>query len=414
MRRCVWIFLLCLVVSVPVLAQDTTGYPLPDSLQPITPENAGQLRPLASIGGDLMGEMAWSPDGKWLAVGTTGGVRVYDTADSRMLPRQYPGDRDVDFDSQGNLVSAGRVTDVVRGITTEGVPETGPSSRLTVIRREEGGEAVVVLTDRATGQETTLRTGLTGTVNAVVFSPDEQKVVIQVSVRQDQAGRPAMFLPAAQLWDVTESRLIAPLELNSSFDSFDIRFYAQGQRLVIASSLEINYEGPYALLQIWDVPTGHLLVTDETPISWIRISPDDRLLAYPAWDGVALWSDHEIGTLGNGTGLFPIFSPDGHWLAGYRPEGVFLWTIDPARLPGAPDKTLTECCIDNVVFSPDSARLAIYEHGINGYQTRLWNVEAEATEIATSSMGVPLQFSPDSRWILAKQQDSEIYALWDA
>src|SRR5690242_5588367 len=116
MRRLYFLLIILILCTLtPAAAQNSEGYPLPGTLQVITPENASHLGQQASIGGTLRGDLAWSADGKMLVVGTTASVRAYDATNWDAPPRQLPGGRDVRFDAAGNLVSGGKVTDVFTG-----------------------------------------------------------------------------------------------------------------------------------------------------------------------------------------------------------------------------------------------------------------------------------------------------------
>ncbi|MBN1221086.1 MAG: hypothetical protein JXM69_19345 [Anaerolineae bacterium] len=61
-------------LNLPVLAST----PVPMSNEPITPENVDQIQQLAVWGKGRIEQLAYSPDGKYLAVGTTAGVWIYD------------------------------------------------------------------------------------------------------------------------------------------------------------------------------------------------------------------------------------------------------------------------------------------------------------------------------------------------
>ena len=87
--RLIALFMIILLVNIPAAAQD--GYPLPENLPPITPENAAQVTELGRVGGVLPGDLVWSPDGTILAAGTSAGVKLYNADDLTSDPLQLSG-----------------------------------------------------------------------------------------------------------------------------------------------------------------------------------------------------------------------------------------------------------------------------------------------------------------------------------
>ncbi|HOG80227.1 MAG TPA: hypothetical protein PK454_10780, partial [Anaerolineaceae bacterium] len=69
------------------LADTRVGTPLPPTAEPITMGNIQNLSMLAQWGQGVLADVAYSPDGHWLAVATTVGVAMYDTQD--LTHRQY-------------------------------------------------------------------------------------------------------------------------------------------------------------------------------------------------------------------------------------------------------------------------------------------------------------------------------------
>lgn len=410
MRRLCLLLILFLCILTPASAQNQTGYPLPKTLQTITPDNAPQLSPLASIGGDLPGDLAWSPDGKTLAVGTTGGVRVYDSTDWNVPPKQFPGWKDVHFKDNINLVSGGKIIDIIGEKVISDVFNTTPSGKTAITYTDVDGHAAVVLTDIDSGAETILDTGMSGTINYLVFSPDEQFAAMKITTHTDLYPD---AVPAAQLWNAKTGTLITNLELEQSYDDpiETIGFHAQGKLLVI-SSYYYGEDGSTITVQLWNGRTGEKFKRSHDGDIPVRFSPDDQLTAFPTWEGISLWSDHEIGLL-KGEYMIPVFSPDGRMLAGYNVTSsiINLWNIDNALKLGSPDKVLAGKIINNVTFSPDGKILAANEYD---NRVRVWNLETDDVEVVISNVTGTLQFSPNSQWILAKQADTSQFALWDA
>jgi WD40 repeat protein len=106
--------------------------PLPQ--EPITPDNVDQIRELAMWGKGRIEQLAYSPDGKILAVGTTAGVWLYD-ADTLAELR---------FINTGNFVSSltfsedGTKLFVDSGASTVSVWDVATASRLSSRRIRDG------------------------------------------------------------------------------------------------------------------------------------------------------------------------------------------------------------------------------------------------------------------------------------
>lgn len=415
MRRLLLLFIVLLCVLTPASAQNQTGYPLPDNLQTITPDNATHLVPLASIGGDLPGGLAWSPDGKTLAVGTTGGVRAYDASNWDARPQNIPGWKDVRFDSDGNLISDNKVINVTTGaVIGEDVQKT-PSGKTSISYRTDGGKSVVVLTDITTGRETALNTGLTGTIEHVVFSPDEQFAALQTWATGDQDHQYPH--PTAQLWNLATVTLIASLDMYIPADYVNtIGFHHNGDLLVLGTYTQSDYGNNYSNLYIWNGRTGKPLNTQDPSnfaAHMVNFSADDQLLAFPVLDGMSLWSDHEIGTLEYQAFLIPAFSPGGTWLTGHYPGSseIDLWSKENALKLGKPDRILTGRDIGSMSFSPDDQLLAAEQPDDS---LRIWNLQSGETSLVINDIKTLDRFSPNSQWILGTQASSGNSALWDA
>ncbi|MEO8609591.1 MAG: WD40 repeat domain-containing protein [Chloroflexota bacterium] len=410
-RLCLLLIIFLLCTLTPAAAQNTDGYPLPDTLQVISPDNVSQLGQWASIGGDLPGDLAWSPDGKTLAVGTTGGVRVFDSSNWDTPPRQFPGWKDVQFNAAGNLISDGKVIDPNNGdILSDDSAHQTPSGKTEIAYGQVGSHAAVILTDVATYKQTLLDTGLSGTIQYVVFSPDEQFAALKMSAHTDANDG---LVPAAQLWNAKTGTLIDNLELEQSYDdAIDTFGFHAGGKLLVMSSYSYGEDGSTITVQIWDGRTAKKLSHPHTGDIPVVFSPDDQLTAFATWEGISLWSDHEMGLL-KGEYMTPVFSPNGRLIAGVNRASsiINVWNINNALKLGSPDKVLTGKIIDRVTISPDGKWLAANEYD---NQVRVWKLETAESQVVISNITGELQFSPNSQWILAQRTDTSHFALWDA
>jgi WD40 repeat protein len=339
-------------------------------------------------------------------------VRLYDAADWKAAPRQLPGWKDVRFDAAGNLISDGKVRLGNPDALSHNDVPTSPSGKIGIEYRQQEGKAVVVLTDLTSSKQTVLNTELVGTVNRVAFSPDEQYVAFEMTSHEKDANGWDEARPTAQLWNAATRTRVATLDIpifDLPVDTFT--FHAQGKLLVFSGS-SYDGDGMSYLVKIWDGRTGQEIPGTANAFVPVVFSPDDRWMAFPLWqDGIAFWSDHEIGKLGNFP-MTPLFSPNSKLLVGYDTEQIRIWKTESVETLKEPEYVLTGGTIQNkVFFSPDSHWLAVDELD---NLLRLWNVESGTVETVISNITAPFQFSPDSQWILAKQADSGKSALWDA
>ncbi|MDZ4763195.1 MAG: hypothetical protein SGI73_01490 [Chloroflexota bacterium] len=85
------------------------GFPLPPR-EPITPNNAARIEPLARLGDGVIRDVAWSPDGNTLAVASSIGVWLYDVGDLDAPGRLFEGQdgaESVAFNPNGQYIASG-------------------------------------------------------------------------------------------------------------------------------------------------------------------------------------------------------------------------------------------------------------------------------------------------------------------
>jgi len=407
---------LCLVflLTAPLAAQEQ--YPIPDDLQSITPGNADQLQPLASIGGILPGGLVWSPDGALLAVGTLVDVRLYNASDFESSPLVIPDYGETIFNAAGELMVNGQRYDTQTGEllgasqVLPAAPITSPSGNIVVRMRQQDGHLVVEL-DKTDGEVILLHPGAGYDFKQIVFSPDEQFAALILTFYP--AASPSA---AVQLWNVQAGDLVADLPL--SLEVLDtIAFHADGKLLVTAVTTNAPYGGIFADVQLWDGRTGENIGPSNYSYLPVRFSPDGQLLAFMTSQGIALWTDHEIGLLQftsySEAGLVPIvFSPDGGTIATVSGQEILLWDVNSKQPPDAPRKTLTtEAGIIDLLYSPDGTLLASIEAG--GI-IEVWNTQIDAphTRLSAADQISDVQFSPDGRLLRVSVYGGH-RSIWD-
>jgi WD40 repeat protein/serine/threonine protein kinase len=225
------------------------------------------LRTLAGHTG-YFSTLSFSPDGKWLAVGHDALVKIWDAGTGREA---------LVLKNQGRSVL--------------GVAFSPDGKRLAATSRE-----AVRVWDAETGEELLCLRGHAGTVNTVAFSPDGKRLA---SGSSDQM---------IKLWDVATGRLAFTLRGHTS-SIWSVAFSPDGKQLVSGDD-----EGT---VKLWDATTNPEALLLEGSLS-IAFSPDGKRLASGGPDKTI-----RIRDVGSGRELLRLegiagslaFSPDGKRLA---------------------------------------------------------------------------------------------------
>jgi len=285
----------------------------------ITTINATRLTQISEVRfdpWDLVVSLAWSPDGKIIALSSGGSVRLYETGDLEPLATLNIGalSHSLDFSSDGDLLAAGS-----RDGPSDGLLATG------------GNDAVARLWDIDTVENIETMIGGTFTVPAIAFSPDG-KVLAVVN------------------GDMVRLREIGSESIVGSFFSetplYNIAFSPDGDILAVG---DINNQ-----IRLWDPDEAFRTGVDQYPdpvilsghngadgtfsaLIWdLDFNPEGELLASAGGDGtIRLWdvaNGESLTTLmGHERGVTCVgFSPDGQFLASGSLDGTLrLWGIEP-------------------------------------------------------------------------------------
>jgi WD40 repeat protein len=364
------------------------------------------LRYYLLVSGSPVYGVAFSPDGKTVAVGDLGGrVGLWDVATGRQTVALNEGSPvyGVAFSRDGKTVAAGdagghvglwdvaarrRTATLAEGNPVYGVAFGRDGKTLAV--GDFGG--YVGLWDVAARRRTaSLNEG--SNVISVAFSPDGKTLAVG-----DAGGY-------VGLWDVASRRMITALNEGRLVDS--VAFGRDGKTLAVGDF------GGY--VGLWDVATGRQTVTlnEGSTVRGVAFSADGKTLAAADDDGhVGLWdvtARRQTATLAEGSSVYPVaFSRDGKTLAvGDFTGHVGLWDVAAARhtamAEGSP--------VYAVAFSRDGKTLAA---GDLGGHVGLWDVATGRQTVALNE-GSPVYgvaFSPDGKTVAV----GDLYGyvgLWD-
>ncbi len=316
----------------PTLTPKTVGRETSLSLSvlPILAENAAHVTQLIYLGIGWISEIAYSPDGRLLAVGTSVGVYLYDVAtlaEVRFL-KTRAAVASVSFSPHGDLLASGLADGTVRlwSVADERLLRTfkGHTGWVWSVAFSPDGDLLATGSADKTvclwrvADGTLLRTlnEHEGPVWSVDFSPDS---TLLASGAGDDAVR---------LWRVQDGRLLDTFKEHTS-DVRSVAFSPDGDLLATGSA-----DGT---VRLWQVADGALLRTldeHEGPVWSVAFSPDGVLLATGSWDKtVRLWHVYygvPLRTLRGHAGyvLSVAFSPDGTLLASGSGDGtVRLWGV---------------------------------------------------------------------------------------
>lgn len=321
--------------NTPTPTSTPTSTPTPVPPPVITAANAAQIDQSARIqqGWTWVEDIAWSPDGKTLAISANApGVWLYNAQDFNAAPRNLEHEYWV-------------------GVNT--IAWSPDSSRLAFGDSED---AIHVI-DAQSGTLLFTLKGHADFVEDVAFSPDGKLLASGSSDR------------TVRLWDMTTGQEVRLMEGHEGGVSA-VAWSPDGTQLVSGSG--------DSTARIWDVATGNTVRTFKTeyyPVDKIAWSADGTLIASGGYDGVVVWDaatgQQRYAMPSNGSAVGAVaFSPNGLILAsGHGDNSLHLWDMTTGRELAVLNRHTSG--IIAIVWSPDGSQLA----SASGDGTvRVWSV----------------------------------------
>ena len=324
----------------------------------------GRLRRTLTGRQGSVSALAFSPDGRALAVGGSSIVQVWDTTTGRprtSLTGKQDNVESVAFSPDGRTVAAGGRDNII-----EVWDSTNPEKP----------------TARKPNLPHTTLVGHSGAVMSLAFSPDASTLA---SGSDDHTVR---------LWHIPVGQA-----LSGSRNIVHAMAFSPDGRVLATTAGDA--------VRLWSTRTRRLRATlggHENGVDALAFSPDGRTLGVASGDTVQLWNTrtrHLRTTLtAHQNGIPAIaFNPDGHTLAtGGDYHTIRIWDTRTGRVRA----TLTghQNGVGSVAFSPDGRTLAT----AGDYTVRLWSMRTmRPRAILQYALGVDadtkVTFSPDGRTV---------------
>lgn len=369
-----------------------------DSLPIITADNIQQLVPISTLESSYLGDLVWSDDGRWLALGTShDGVQVFQANDLDVPPLILPAGTDVLFHPNNNyLASAGALWDIesqaeIFNFGEVDFQQFSPDGAVLFTAKRDNDQLNFTLWQVATGDR--LNSFTVDTVQnfrQIVFSADSSRYALVFRPYDRFANTGKSFI---EVRNTVDSTLLSTFELDYP-EVNDITFSNGGKYLVVDNQRYSLYGGSPSQVVIWDIAMQSEAYLFDTSGGEYRLSPDEKwmfilsgsyLIELDTGEVFYLPVEDEIEIV---MGLQPVFSGDGLYIAtsyfnsqqDFLQARLILWRTDlviggqqtPIELfleagQGAGD-------IYSIDFSPDETLVAV------GYsqKTVIWHIESQS------------------------------------
>ena len=359
----------------------------------------------------------YSPDGKLLANGGDAGiVRVWDANQgAELFSRELGGIiHALSFSPDGNYLAAAsedgsiKVWDAVTGEVVSSPPRQSGMYNIAFLAdgryATAGQDGTTRVWDPLTGQQVLLLAGPNSTVISVDGSPDGKRIIT------------GAYDGSLRIWEAAPGRELITIQGHDDI-AWDVEYSPDGKRIA-----SVSMDGT---AKFWDADSGQLLMTwvkGSTPadgLTCLAFSPDGEQIATGGFDGtITLWDSRSgtiLSTLPGHKGIvFDLgFSPEGARLASTAWDGTAkVWDLVSGKEITTFSEHGANAFVSGVTFSADGKLVFT---GADDKFVRIWDAATGQELGVISGEGKDIYdvvLSPDGNLLAASNQDGAI-TLWD-